>query len=800
MSEDSPAWQDNLTLAAGVGCLAIFGYSQAWITATIFDYRFGIVALAGMTLAAIIGWSAVARPSRLFVGVEALFWQAASFAAGSLAILAAIIVPFGSISTFLFFLCVSAAPFFLLAVGWESTKRAGSTSAALLFIVATVGACVGLALAPWLVQTLNGPVKASVLAIIVGSGATLLARRSRYIFLSSFVTVVLLAGVGWVTSWNLSSPPHWLQAKNPTEKMLYTAARTDGIRRFATRWEDFTRTDLAAIRISGRSMLAVFTNGSYDGVTPANIRIRQKPDRPDRDAPLVRLPLLVKTPDSVLIVNSATGFEKALAASTGATHIRSLGGEGSDARRERSRNASHELRGATRQGWQPEGQLYDLIYLIVPSPPVPGWSERGPVADHFYTKEAFQVYWRHLKPRGMLAILASEETLYVRALLTAWEVLSEDPTSVTTYLTPQAWGFRQISDATPWAQSHYLFILSKGVADQGVITRVSDLGRGLGLIPLFSPSIVPPATFNIQENPYYVLYHPGGLEPARKALEDYMGWAVRAPLDMTAATDRRPFFFQNIRDLHPYFKALVLLCLSLLAAVFFLSCPAYRRPKAGSFALPLPIFLSYFLCLGTGTALAVVGLIYQGTLLTLSLDRSVAVVPIAMLLGMAASSVAFRSGFFTRSPGYLSVGAAFLVLALIPSILGKSVLMGATQSSAVRIALLAVLAAPIGLVSGILMRFGSRQVSQVVQGLLPWMWVTLGLALLLGTAVAFWITQMRGWPTTWALSIGCYMLTAFSAVILSKYRNKFEASGLPRQPKPARKANALKLRAGKRRG
>lgn len=798
MSGDSQVGLDNLSLAIGIACLAIFGYSQAWLGASIFDYRFAIVMVASMILAFSVGWSAIVKPSTGTAGQDLMFWQAISFAAGSLAILTALIVPFGSTPTFLLLLGVSATPFFLWALGLISISRTQSISVYGPFTATAAGACAGLALAPWLVQMLDGPVKASVAALIGGSGMTLLARRRGYILLASFVTIALLIGVGWATTWSLLSPPRWIQAKNPINKILNVPNGEAGITRFATTWDGFARIDIAAIRVYGQNMRAVFINGVYSGMTPAAGRAEQESGWLARHAPLVSLPLMAKNSKSVLIVNSTTGLERALAEVSGATHIQSLGREGSEARQ--VRNARDELPSATRRGLQRERQSYDLIYLLIPPSPVPGWSERGPVADQFYTKEAFEDYWRHLKPDGMLAIAAFEETLYARALFSAWEVLSEDPMSVTTYLTPQAWGFRLSPDVTPWAGSRYLFLLSKGGADQSIVTRISEHGSKLGLVPLFGPAIAPPVTFHIQENPYYILYHPGGLEPARKELQGYMGWEFHAPVDLTPATERRPFFFQNIRDLPPYFKALVLLCLSSLAAVLFLSCPAYRRPETGSFAFPLPIFLSYFLCLGTGAALASVALVYQGALLTLSLDRSLAAVLIALLLGAAASTIVVRSGFFTRSPGYLSVGAAFLVLALTPSILSKSELLGATESSAARLALLAVLAAPIGFISAILMPLGSRPVSQLVQGSLPWTWITLGIALLLGTLVAFWTTQMRGWPTVWALSIGCFMLTVFSAVILSKYQQRIAASGLPQQPGAAGEANALKLRAGKRRG
>lgn len=636
----------------------------------------------------------------------------------------------------------------------------------------------------------DSPAKASVAAIIVGTGATFLARRRSYILLSSFMTITLLAGVGLATGWSLSSPPHWIQGKNPVEKILYATARADGIMRRTTVWEDFARTDIAAIQAFGQTMLSVFTNGSHAGTAPATISTTQESGLTGRHTPLASLPLLIKNPQSVLVINSTTGFERALAASAGATHIRSLGREGREARHALAGKAAGEFPGATRRVLQQEGQSYDLIYLLIPSPPLPGWSERSPVANHFYTKEAFQDYWRYLKPHGILAIAAFEETLYVRALLTAWEVLSEDPMSENTYLTPQAWGFRQIPKSTPWNQSQYLLALSKGIADPASTTRVADLASNLGLVTLFGPAITPPTTFNIQENPYYVLYHPGGLDPARKALQDYMGWVIRAPLDMTAATDRRPFFFQDIRDLHPYFKALVLLCLSVVAAVFFLCCPAYRRPDdRGSLPLPLPIFLSYFLCLGVGTALAMVAVIYQGTLITLSFDLSVAVVLVAMLCGVSASAILFWRGVFGRSPHYFSIGIALLVLGWTAWTIQNGTLIS-HKSSPVRTVLLAVMTAPIGLLSANLMRLGSNRFSEVVQGLLPWTWVTLGLGLLLGSVIAFWVAQLHGWPITWALSLGCYMLTAASILVLPRYKKALPPAVLTKRPKRRTKARA----------
>lgn len=745
-----------------------------------------------MAMAFFIGWSASYSLSTSTS--DAFFWQSISLALGAAALIASITMPFGSIIAFLAFLLLSAAPFFFWATAVLSVSRNESRSALFINAATVCGACLGVGLAPWFVAALD-PIKTAVAALVVGGILTALARPRRPAIPISSIAVILALGI-WVTGGNLSATPRWSDVPKVTEKALYANVGAGKLLDRATSWIDLARIDVALTPLFGENLLAVFRDGSFAGLSP-DITSASAPESIRKNFPLFALSLSAAPVNSVLVINSPRGLAN-LATKFGVTHIRSLGGVSFAFKNAKIEDADLNFHSADPRSPRQGDTRYDLIFLSISSPPIFGLFEQNPSTDRLFTKEAFQEYWRLLKPHGKLAISGFEETFYTRAILTAWEVLSEDRTIENTYLVPKAWGFRRPLTAIPWVRGEYLFLLSKGNVDQNLVNEVSELGASLGLFPLFGPAMRPPTTFNIQENPYYVLYHPGGLEPAREALQGYFSWVVGYPLDMSAAGESGPSFFHIARDLHPYFKTLILLCSLALSAVFFLCCPEYRSLNNAR-SLPLPIFLSYFPCLGSAAAFATVAMIYQGVLLlNFSLDLSLAVVLIGLLLGVGASMIPLWSRFSTKS-SYL-IGMALLSLVLAAWALSQSIPSMPIQGLSVHIALLAALAAPIGLVSATLMQIGSSRLAQTVQGLLPWAWVTLGLSLLLGTVVAFWVIQTRGWPAAWAITLIGYVILGLTILTVSQYQKKFGTARPISGPSLGGKAKSVRSRAGKRRG
>lgn len=770
---DSPSdavfhWPELFFTALISACIAVLGIALALFQASLFDYRFGLTALAIVALGLIAGLSVSVRTTAAEASVKGAVWIAGSGATAAILIVLLTTIPFGQLVTYLSIAVFSAVPFFLCAIGLGRLRLTGKPGSLLWHSwAALLGAIIGSSLLAQLLST-QGPLK---LAWAAAMSLGLLA-----LVKGPYPRTIIFSGLGWATlcllgfymAWDFSIPPHWIQDTKTPVKQFYTETTTQRqIPRLATHWTTFGRTDVTPGTVDNKNSKSIFVNGQFIGSLPVAQPGADNTEPVAKDSSVATLPLVAGNPQTVMVINSAAGLLSRHITQAGLVQLRNLesnlalrkvieGPDGDQSQLTGQAGITLEY-GEIRHRLRHDGSRYDQIYLTLPQKLASGWTEPEPADNYLYTKEAFQEYWAHLKPGGMLVVLSGNEIQYMRAILTAWEILQEDKVNGGESFVRKAWGYRATS-RTEQEPYQYMFMLVKGQISDEFAERVRKLADSMK-VGLFGPGIVPANTsFSIYDQPYYILYHPGGLRIAQQALRDYASRRLGAITDMSASTDLRPFFFEVKRDLHPYLKWLLAVLFVLLAYVFLIPLPVERRLDSAATAAgpPLPVHLSYFLAIGVATTLGVVALFHQGILWTGGSGDALGAVltgtAIGVLTGLTVIRRKERHGLDQKWIGMSVVAlVSSVLLSWLVVIVDPSAWPGVLQAFMV-----GGFAFPLGIFAVILLIPGLQFVARNVPVLVSWSWVTFATAIVVGVVAALWIAQYWGFRSVWLTSAGCY--------------------------------------------
>lgn len=389
-------------------------------------------------------------------------------------------------------------------------------------------------------------------------------------------------------------------------------------------------------------------------------------------------------------------------------------------------------------------ETYDQIELRIPfSRSINDW-----LTDYLYTRDAFRDYWFHLKPGGVLTVLVADEMPYLRTLLTAWEILREDPAGGSDTLVQQAWGYRAPDNAMLWPQ-HYLLILVKGPLAPDTSERVHTLAGEKGLTPLFGPDIPPGAVNDVRIDPYNILYHPEGITIARTALGMAANWHFKNETDIRVVNDNRPFFRHFVSEPPPPLKWLLGACLGLLAMVLLFPLKEMRGISSPCAAIlpPLPAYLGYFASLAGVTLFATTALAFQSALLTGSAGVALPLVWCSFVAGMVLAARFVMKKY--RCAEYAGM-AAVALLAITPWLLDLAP--GENWPLIARLAIIALFALTIGFLSGMLFREGLRLIPEPFSAAAPWAWIAAALTAACSPIATLWLAQAWGWKTAWPMS------------------------------------------------
>jgi hypothetical protein len=387
--------------------------------------------------------------------------------------------------------------------------------------------------------------------------------------------------------------------------------------------------------------------------------------------------------------------------------------------------------------------------------------------NNLYTTEAFDEYFDHLRPNGILNVsrlyrLVGDEAL--RATVLALEALRKR-------------GVAQPERNVVVLLGHDILgelfgtVLARPRAwTPAELSKLRALAGRAGVEIAFAPG-----------GPYRLEW--AGLHEASSPAS----FCASYRMDVCAPTDDKPFFF-NMRRLQDFastpppgylysvdpFKVLVLTLaiLAVLCAVgFVLPLVAVRReagrPRAGA--------LSFFAFIGLGFLLLEVVLIQRFVLFLGFPTYALSVVLFALLVftGLGAL-LADRLG---HRPRHALMGALAAVTALTAAAaFGLQPLLRALIDLPfpARVVVAVALLAPAGVAMGMAMPIGLRRLVELHPGGVPWAWAVNGLTSVLASALAVAIAITAGF--TWATLAAC---ACYAAALLHAARGRWRTATEP---------------------
>jgi hypothetical protein len=389
--------------------------------------------------------------------------------------------------------------------------------------------------------------------------------------------------------------------------------------------------------------------------------------------------------------------------------------------------------------------------------------------NSLYTSDAIVELARHLRHRGVLSVgSVSLADLSVGARLAsiardALERMGRDPTRGVAVL-----GARWSADPNAIL---YDVLISPDGFDEGDILRIKSHAEALAFVPVYVPGAPP---LPIPGEPSQIGRILGARSPAELAL------ARAGPLDVSPATDDRPFFFYQNR-LSDLGAALVasgpahllgngmailakLLVVTLLLAFAMALGPALVRGheiRAGGGSAAIDA--SYVAALGFGFMFVEVALLQKTSIHLGHPTATLTVVLLVLLLAGGVGSALFARVVTRRRMA--QVLACVVVLA-IASAFGSERILSATRGlgGTGRALVAAATIVPVGLAMGAPLPLALGAISRRAGGRIAWLWAINGATSVLGSVLATLTGLSFGIRATLLAGAGFYAL----ALILSR--------------------------------
>ena len=410
------------------------------------------------------------------------------------------------------------------------------------------------------------------------------------------------------------------------------------------------------------------------------------------------------------------------------------------------------------------GSKYDVIQASL----VDTWAATAAGAytlteNSLYTKEAFGEYLDHLTDSGLLTI-----TRWVfdglRLVSLAQEACAERGMDASTRLAIVR--FDRVAT----------FLLKKQPFSAAEVARLRDVSDRLGFSVLFAPGVAPAAS----------AADPVEMERTGTSAADYRRLILASnrhdflasyPLDESATTDDRPFFFHTTRlrdQLQVAFgrsmlfgnglsALMTLMAISAVLVVLFVIGPLLLggdRPGPG-----WTRWLTYFGALGAGFMLLEVALLQRFVLLLGHPVYSLTVTLFSLLLGTGLGSLVSRrvAPDRVRIVTFRALTAISMVTVGAAIGLAPVVNAGIAWPLPVRIAFAVMLIAPVGFLLGMPLPGGMRLVAAHRADIIPWGWGINGACSVVGATLAVFVAMNWGFSATLFTAALVY---AFAAAML----------------------------------
>jgi len=305
------------------------------------------------------------------------------------------------------------------------------------------------------------------------------------------------------------------------------------------------------------------------------------------------------------------------------------------------------------------------------------------------------------------------------------------------------------------------FLLKKTPFTNEDVQRLHTLAADLGFSILYAPGLEPsPAAVEPVE-----MQQTGTSAADYRRLimaEDRQRFLETYPLDVSATTDDRPFFFHTTRLANQFDVAfgrsmlfgnglsalLTLMGISAVLVLLFIVGPlvASGEPPARGWA----VWLTYFGALGAGFMLLEVALLQRFVLLLGHPVYSLTVTLFSLLLGTGLGSLISRRTDATRVRA-ATIRALVVVLsvaAVSPVLLARIIDVAIPWPLPLRIAVAAAVLIPTGCLLGLPLPGGMRLLAARRPDLVPWGWGINGAFSVVGATLAVFIAMNWGFSVT----------------------------------------------------
>jgi len=380
--------------------------------------------------------------------------------------------------------------------------------------------------------------------------------------------------------------------------------------------------------------------------------------------------------------------------------------------------------------------------------------------NYLYTTEAFEEYFDHLTPNGILSVELTDHHYKTGGLRHSARHVS---------LSVEALKKRGIEDPSDR--------ISVIAAKKGGITWVSIMTK---MSPFTPPEISTLKKF-ADEQSFDVWYLPGKKADNPCAYlvagtdHDRSEFYEKYPLKVRATSDDSPFFFHYYRwtTLLKKFNAidtghtmatgqlilLLILAFSVIFSIVLIIFPLLTFRRAGLKTRWKWNYILYFAALGLGFIFIEISYIQRFILFLGYPTYSLTVILFSLLTFSGVGS--YLSGRLSLAPRNLIIVALCLLAAvtlgymvLLPPIFNQ--FLGASRQ--VRIAISLVLLFPLGLLLGVFFPTGIKIISTDDERFIPWAWGINGCASVIGTVLSIIIAMSHGFGTVTVLAVIIYII------------------------------------------
>jgi Spermine/spermidine synthase domain len=382
--------------------------------------------------------------------------------------------------------------------------------------------------------------------------------------------------------------------------------------------------------------------------------------------------------------------------------------------------------------------------------------------NSLYTKEAFGEYLDHLTDDGVLSI--------TRWVFDGLRLVS---------LAQEACAERGLDPSQHLAIVRYdrvaTFLLKRQPFTPADVAQLRNLSEDLGFVVLYAPG-VPPAPS--AEDPIEMQRTGTSAADYRRLIlaSNREQFLSAYPLDESATTDDRPFFFHTTRlrdQLQVAFgrsmlfgnglsALMTLIAISAALVVLFVIGPLLiggERPHRG-----WGRWLMYFGALGAGFMLLEVALLQRFVLLLGHPVYSLTVTLFSLLLGTGLGSLVSRRVAQARVHTVTIRALVGIAIVACGAAVGLARLVdaGVAWTLPARIAFAVTLVAPVGFLLGMPMPGGMRLVAADRADIIPWGWGINGAFSVVGATLAVFIAMNWGFSVTLLTAAAVYTLAALT--------------------------------------